>query len=98
MQFITNDKFKSVQHRVLAQTGMPRISVASLFRPFHEGIELITYRPIKELVTEENPCVYRDTNLKEYVALRNEAVGMSGRSALDPFKVESMKSTRLARH
>ncbi|XP_024963921.1 deacetoxyvindoline 4-hydroxylase-like [Cynara cardunculus var. scolymus] len=91
LQLITNDKFKSVHHRVLAQKGRPRISVASFFRPFHEGIESIIYRPIKELVSEENPGVYRDTNLKEYVTLRSKAVGMNGSSALAPFKVESME-------
>lgn len=86
LQLITNDKFKSVHHRVLAQKGRPRISVASVFRPFHEGIESIIYRPIKELVSEENPCAYRDTNLKEYVKHRSNA----GTSALDLFKVGSM--------
>ncbi|KAJ9547478.1 hypothetical protein OSB04_020021 [Centaurea solstitialis] len=89
---VTNDKFKSAHHRVLAPKGKARISVGSFFRPFNDGIESIIYRPIKELVSEENPCVYRDTNLKEYVALRAKAVGMSGTSALDVFKVESMKA------
>ena len=91
MQLITNDKFESVHHRVLAQKGKARISVASFFRPFNEGIESIIYRPIKELVSKENPCVYRDTNLKEYVTLRTKAVGLDGSSALDPFRVESDK-------
>lgn len=91
LQLIANDRFKSVHHRVLAQKGRPRISVGSFFRPFHEGIESIVYRPIKELVSEENPCVYRDTNLKEYVTLRSLAEGMDGTSALAPFKVESKK-------
>ncbi|KAL4567422.1 hypothetical protein LXL04_023006 [Taraxacum kok-saghyz] len=84
IQLITNDKFKSVHHRVLAQKGIPRISMAAIFRPFHEGIESKIYRPIRELVTEENPCVYMDTSLKEYTTLRLTK-GMD-RSALTPFK------------
>ncbi|KAL7611250.1 hypothetical protein Lser_V15G13652 [Lactuca serriola] len=89
LQLITNDKFKSVHHRVLAQKTSSRISVAAIFRPFHEGIESKTYRPIKELVSEENPCVYKETNLKEYTTLRITK-GLD-KSALAPFKVASIK-------
>ncbi|KAI3504151.1 hypothetical protein L1887_32696 [Cichorium endivia] len=89
LQLITNDKFKSVHHRVLSQKVMPRISVAAIFRPFHEGIESKIYKPIKELVTKENPRVYMDTSLKEYATLRLTK-GMD-QSALTPFKVASMK-------
>ncbi|KAJ9547319.1 hypothetical protein OSB04_019862, partial [Centaurea solstitialis] len=88
---ITNDKFKSVHHRVLAQKGKARISVASFFRPFHEGVESIVYRPIKELVSEETPCAYRDTSLKEYVTLRRNADRIDGTSSLAPFRIGSMK-------
>lgn len=62
--------------------------MAAIFRPFHEGIESKVYRPIKELVSEESPLVYRDTSLKEYVTLRITK-GMDGKSALTPFKVAS---------
>ncbi|KVH36545.1 Non-heme dioxygenase N-terminal domain-containing protein [Cynara cardunculus var. scolymus] len=85
---LTNDKFKSVHHRVLAQKGTPRISVAAFLRPFHEGIESIVYRPIKELVSEENPCVYKDASLDEFVRLRRNAEGLDGKSALAPFKLD----------
>ncbi|KVE74425.1 Oxoglutarate/iron-dependent dioxygenase [Cynara cardunculus var. scolymus] len=85
---ITNDKFKSVHHRVLAQKGTPRISVAAFLGPSHEGIESIVYRPIKELVSEENPCVYKNTSLNEFMRLRRNAEGMDGTSALAPFKLD----------
>ncbi|KVH96370.1 Non-heme dioxygenase N-terminal domain-containing protein [Cynara cardunculus var. scolymus] len=82
---ITNNKFKSVHHRVLAQKRIPRISVAAFLRPFHEGIEPVVYRPIKELVSEENPCVYKDTSLDEFVRVQKNAEGTSG---LAPFKLD----------
>ncbi|KAM7462962.1 hypothetical protein LguiA_031083 [Lonicera macranthoides] len=87
LQLITNDKFKSVNHRVLARNVGPRISIASFFRThFQEGIASRVYGPIKELTTEENPPVYRETTIKEYVAHYYNK-GLDGTSALSRFKI-----------
>ncbi|KAM7466991.1 hypothetical protein LguiB_014553 [Lonicera macranthoides] len=84
---ITNDKFKSVNHRVLARNVGPRISIASFFRThFREGIASRVYGPIKELITEENPPIYRETTIKEYLT-RYYNKGLDGTSALSPFKI-----------
>ncbi|WJX93065.1 hypothetical protein P8452_74634 [Trifolium repens] len=46
MQLITNDKFLSVKHRVLAQKIGPRVSVACFFRQHLAPENLKLYGPI----------------------------------------------------
>ncbi|CAK7338942.1 unnamed protein product [Dovyalis caffra] len=63
---ITNDKFKSVEHRVLAGEVGPRTSVACFFFPSTENT-LKPYGVIKELLSDKPP-LYRETHLAEYMA------------------------------
>ncbi|XP_038875327.1 1-aminocyclopropane-1-carboxylate oxidase homolog 6-like [Benincasa hispida] len=86
MQLMSNDRFKSVNHRVLANKGGPRISVASFFRcnlPPENGL---VFGPLKELRSEENPDIYRETSIKDYVAHYYQK-GLNGISALEHFKL-----------
>lgn len=84
-QLISNDKFKSAQHRVLAKTVGPRVSIACFFSPaFYPSSR--TYAPIKELLSEDNPAKYREFSIPEFTA-HYRTKCMKGTSPLLHFKI-----------
>ncbi|KAK7373638.1 hypothetical protein VNO80_07053 [Phaseolus coccineus] len=88
LQLMTNDNFVSVYHRVLANHGGPRVSVASFLTNSHgpdKGMSKV-YGPIKELLSENNPPMYRKTSIGEIMA-HHFAKGLDGNHALKPFRL-----------
>ncbi|KAJ9564983.1 hypothetical protein OSB04_000949 [Centaurea solstitialis] len=84
MQLITNDKFKSVEHRVLAAPIGPRISAACFFYPSTAN-SCKPYGPIKELSEKGGPK-YREIDHKQYMAYYR-AKGLDGASSLSLFRL-----------
>ncbi|XP_059632374.1 1-aminocyclopropane-1-carboxylate oxidase homolog 1-like [Cornus florida] len=83
LQIISNNKFESVEHRVLANRIGPRISVACFFRAFAASSKL--YGPIEEMISEEIPPVYREFLVSEYITnFHSKPIDTSG---LDHFKL-----------
>ncbi|WMV34137.1 hypothetical protein MTR67_027522 [Solanum verrucosum] len=85
LQLISNDKLKSIAHRVLASRVGPRVSMASFFTTGH-SLSSRVYGPIKELLSEDNPARYRETSVKDYADHYN-ATGIGGKSALSDFRI-----------
>ncbi|KAH6757099.1 hypothetical protein C2S53_020362 [Perilla frutescens var. hirtella] len=85
LQLVSNGKFRSNEHRAIANRGGPRISVGCFFSGPLTNMEKI-YGPIEELITEENPAVYRQISLNEYI-MKFLSVGLQNYQALDYYKV-----------
>ncbi|CAN4120496.1 unnamed protein product [Withania somnifera] len=85
LQLISNDKYISVEHRVLANKVGPRISVACFF---YTGLlpSSKLYGPITELLSEDNPPKYRATTVEGYTRYFRKK-GLDGTSALFHFKI-----------
>ncbi|KAF9590718.1 hypothetical protein IFM89_036842 [Coptis chinensis] len=85
LQIISNDKLKSVEHRVLANRNGPRVSVACFLG---QRLDKSTKPcgPIKDLISDETPRIYRDILMKEYVD-HFYSQGLDGKSGLDYFKL-----------
>jgi len=87
MQLITNGRFVSVYHRVLARNTGPRISIASFFINTSTRGTSKVVGPIKELLSEENPPIYRDTTIREVMAHYFDEKGLDENIPLQPFRL-----------
>ncbi|KAI3886436.1 hypothetical protein MKX03_036723 [Papaver bracteatum] len=79
LQLISNDKFKSAEHRVLANRNGPRVS-------FSDNTKIIG--PLKQILSEENPPINKYITMKEYTEHYFKK-GLDGVSALNHFKLSS---------
>nr|XP_015887936.2 1-aminocyclopropane-1-carboxylate oxidase homolog 1-like [Ziziphus jujuba var. spinosa] len=85
LQLISNDRFRNVEHIVVANRKGPRISDASFF-----GTRILEtskpYGPIKELLSEENSPKYRKTTVRDYtVYFIDKGIGRT--DAVSHFKI-----------
>ncbi|KAK8555966.1 hypothetical protein V6N13_070039 [Hibiscus sabdariffa] len=67
LQVLSNDTFKSVKHRAIANRVGTRITVPCFFSG-HATLLEKPFGPIKELISEANPPRYEEFLLKDYVA------------------------------
>uniref|UniRef100_A0A2N9G2Z0 Isopenicillin N synthase-like Fe(2+) 2OG dioxygenase domain-containing protein n=1 Tax=Fagus sylvatica TaxID=28930 RepID=A0A2N9G2Z0_FAGSY len=65
LQIISNEEYKSAEHRVLANAhGEPRVSLAVFFSP---GNREDMYGPLPELISPEKPAIYRQFTLTDFM-------------------------------
>ncbi|KAJ9184506.1 hypothetical protein P3X46_004221 [Hevea brasiliensis] len=86
LQIVSNGEYKSVQHRVVANScKKPRISVVEFFN-LSRWRESGCYGPLPELISNEKPAMYRDFTMQE--CLDNfYSKGLDSKSLLDKIKI-----------
>lgn len=85
LQLVSNDEFKSVEHRVRIKSSLDaRVSIATFFNPAKCGDSRLL-GPLPELVTPEKPARYRNFTMTEFLNARAE-FGHSS-SSTDRFRV-----------
>ncbi|KAL4339926.1 hypothetical protein GQ457_08G007950 [Hibiscus cannabinus] len=85
LQIVSNDKFRSVSHRVLSGRVGPRISAACCFAPT-PALKDKPYGAAEELVSSENPPIYKPTSLHQYLSCYR-LNGKDNRLVLPHFKI-----------
>ncbi|GER52287.1 2-oxoglutarate (2OG) and Fe(II)-dependent oxygenase superfamily protein [Striga asiatica] len=84
LQLVSNGRFISVKHRVVARSIGPRISVA-FFLSGPVG-EVKVYGPIEEMLSEEDPAKYREVMLGDYI-MRFVNTPLDGNLGVDYYKL-----------
>ncbi|XP_059434485.1 protein DMR6-LIKE OXYGENASE 2-like [Corylus avellana] len=69
IQVWSNDKYESVDHRVVVNSKRERFSIPFLFNPAHYTL----VKPLEELTNEQNPAKYRAYNLGKFIINRKRS-------------------------
>ncbi|KAH9318873.1 hypothetical protein KI387_020642, partial [Taxus chinensis] len=68
MQVWSNDRYESVEHRVVVNDTRRRLSIPFFFNPS----QYVMVKPLEELVSEEDPPKYREYSLGKFYKQRKE--------------------------
>ncbi|XP_047308396.1 1-aminocyclopropane-1-carboxylate oxidase homolog 6-like [Impatiens glandulifera] len=89
LQIVSNGEYKSVQHRVLANTSKePRISVVEFFN-LTKWRDSDKYGPLSEILTDEKPAIYRDFTQEEFMQ-NFYSKGLDSKSLVDKIKIHNI--------
>ncbi|XP_050373699.1 LOW QUALITY PROTEIN: 1-aminocyclopropane-1-carboxylate oxidase homolog 4-like [Argentina anserina] len=85
LQIMSNEEYKSVDHRVLANPHHePRVSIAVFLNPSNrEGV----FGPLPELVSPEKPALYKEFKFSEFM-MRFFTKGLDGKSLVNYYKLQ----------
>ncbi|XP_057523213.1 jasmonate-induced oxygenase 2-like [Amaranthus tricolor] len=84
IQVLSNAIYKSVEHRVIVNPNLERVSLAFFYNPRGE----LLIEPAKDLITPQNPAMYQPMTFNEY-RLYIRLKGPRGKS-----QVDSLESSR----
>ncbi|KAL6631328.1 hypothetical protein ACP70R_028178 [Stipagrostis hirtigluma subsp. patula] len=96
LQIMSNDTYKSVEHRVVMNTREEaRVSIAIFFNPGKRG-DSVFYGPLPELTSSENPPKYRNFTMSEFLGafFRRD---LASKALIDHFKLTGMQFSRGSR-
>ncbi|VAI44777.1 unnamed protein product [Triticum turgidum subsp. durum] len=86
LQLLSNDRFRSVEHRVLSKSVGPRVSVACFFRPHGAAAAARVCAPILVGDGAASPPRYRSVTVEELIVhYRDKA--LDGTSMLDHYRI-----------
>jgi isopenicillin N synthase-like dioxygenase len=69
IQVWSNDKYESVEHRVVVNSKKERFSIPFFFFPAFDTI----VKPLEELVNEQSPAKYREYSWGKFFVNRNRS-------------------------
>ncbi|KAF5444021.1 hypothetical protein F2P56_036528 [Juglans regia] len=69
IQVWSNEKYESVEHRVVVNSSKERFSIPFFFNPANYTM----VKPLEELVNEKNPAKYREYNWGKFLATRSRS-------------------------
>ncbi|KAG8076250.1 hypothetical protein GUJ93_ZPchr0006g41458 [Zizania palustris] len=86
LQIMSNDKYKSVEHRVVMNSHEEaRVSTAIFFNPGKRG-DSVFYGPLPELVSSENPPKFRNFTMSEFLGAFFKR-DLASKALIDHFKI-----------
>lgn len=89
LQIISNDEYKSVEHRVIANAHKEaRVSLSTFFNPTKRG-ESDFFGPLPELTSLENPPIYRNFTMREFM-VNFFSKGLASKCLVDHFKIKEV--------
>ncbi|KAJ4974858.1 hypothetical protein NE237_008032 [Protea cynaroides] len=84
LQILSNEKYRSVEHRVLANHHpQPRISIANFFNASKKDD---CYGPLPELISPDKPALYREFTFSEFLR-KFYTTELSGKSFISNFQL-----------
>ncbi|GAB2299507.1 Jasmonate-induced oxygenase 2 [Dionaea muscipula] len=81
IQVLSNAMYKSVEHRVIVNPNIERVSLALFYNPRAD----LPVQPVEELVTPQTPALYKPMTFNEY-RLYIRSRGPRGKSQVESLK------------